>query len=141
ARSVPDWLGRNVLARGPAPQTAPAPPVCAQPVFAQVVLASSHTPFDRVPPLVDDWDALAGGAIYGRLPVREMPVPGGMIFEHDDGYLACLEYVLDAVGRFIAERIGDDTLVIVLGGPQPPPTAARTAARAPGAVGVVSRGR
>jgi hypothetical protein len=126
---VLDWLARNVLAGGPA----------APPVFAQVVLASSHTPFDRVPPLVDDWDALAGGAIYGRLPVREMPVPGGMIFEHDEGYLACLEYVLDALGRFIAERIGDDTLVIVLGDHQPPLTAARTTRDRSVPISVISR--
>ena len=62
-----------------------------------------------------------------------------MLFEHDDGYLACLEYVLDAVGRFIAERIGDDTLVIVLGDHQPPLTAARTTRDRSVPISVISR--
>lgn len=108
-----DWVGRHVLAGSD------------RPVFAKIVLASSHTPFDRVPSLVDDWSALGDGTIYGRLPGRVMPVRGGLIFEHNDGYLACLAYSLEAVGRFVAERISDDTLVIVLGDHQPPLTAAR----------------
>lgn len=124
---VLDWLGRDALAPGRGP------------VFAQIVLASSHTPFDRVPPLVDDWEALRGGAIYGRLPGRELPVGAGQIFDHDEGYLACLEYVLDAASRFIAERIADDTLVILLGDHQPPLNVARATRDRSVPIAVISR--
>jgi hypothetical protein len=93
-----------------------------RPHFAKIVLASSHTPFERVPPLVEDWAALGDGAIYHRLPARETP---GRLFENVTGYLATTEYVLDALARFVAERIEDDTMVIVLGDHQPPLTVAR----------------
>jgi hypothetical protein len=122
-----DWLGRHVLADA------------RQPLFAKIVLASSHTPFDRVPPVIDDWNALGDGSIYGTVPVRHLPVRGGLIFEHDEGYLACLEYALDSLSRFIAERISDDTLVIVLGDHQPPLTTARATRDRSVPISVISR--
>lgn len=124
---VLDWVGRNILHGAD------------RPVFAKIVLASSHTPFDRVPPLIDDWSTLGDGAIYAQRPGQVLPVRAGLIFEHNDGYLACLAYSLDAVGRFIAERIDDDTLVIVLGDHQPPLTTARSTRDRSVPIHVISR--
>ncbi len=122
-----DWVGRNVLRGGD------------RPVFAKIVLASSHTPFDRVPPLIDDWNALGDGSIYAERQGQVLPVRAGLLFEHNDGYLACLAYSLEAVGRFIAERISDDTLVIVLGDHQPPLTTARATRDRSVPIHVISR--
>lgn len=95
------------------------------PVFAKLVLASSHTPFERVPAIVEDWDKLGDGRVYEGLPVKEFPVRAGRVFDQDEAYVAAIDYVLDAVGRF-AERVADkDVLFVVLGDHQPPLTTAR----------------
>ncbi len=96
------------------------------PAFTEIVLASSHTPFERVPPIVEDWAAIDDkGEIYRGLPVREFPVRGGRVFEQDEGYKAAVAYVLESIGRF-AEHVADkDALFIVLGDHQPPLTTAR----------------
>jgi len=108
---VLDWFARADFA--------PAP------LFAKVVLASSHTPFERVPPLVDDWSKLADPRVYAALPAAEFPVRRGQVFEQDPGYLAAVAYSLEAAVRFAAERTDDDTLFIVMGDHQPPLTTAR----------------
>jgi hypothetical protein len=96
------------------------------PVFAELILASSHTPFERVPPLIDDMDRIDDeGAIYRDLPVREFPVRGAQVFEQDEAYKVAISYVLGSIGRF-AQRVADkDVLFIVLGDHQPPLTTAR----------------
>lgn len=96
------------------------------PVFAELILSSSHTPFERVPPIVEDWASLDDkGEIYRGLPVREFPVRGGRVFEQDEAYKAAIAYVLESLGRF-AEHVADkDALFIVLGDHQPPLTTAR----------------
>lgn len=97
------------------------------PVFAKLVLASSHTPFERVPGIVEDWDALGDGRVFDGMPVKEFPVRGARVFDQDEGFVASIDYVLDAVGRF-AERVADkDVLFLVLGDHQPPLTTARRA--------------
>ncbi len=114
--SLPDqW----VLARFGREDLKPAP------LFVKIVLASSHTPFERVPTYVDDWDALAAPEPYADLPVREFPVRLGQIFEQDAGYLASVSYALESAVRFAAERTDDETLFVVLGDHQPPLTTAR----------------
>jgi len=114
--SLPDqW----VLARFGREDMSPAP------LFAKIVLASSHTPFERVPVYVEDWDALAAPEPYANLPVRAFPVRLGQIFEQDAGYLAAVSYALESAVRFAAERTHDETLFIVLGDHQPPLTVAR----------------
>jgi hypothetical protein len=114
--SLPDqW----VLARFGREDLKPAP------LFAKIVLASSHTPFERVPAYVEDWATLAAPEPYMDLPVREFPVRLGQIFEQDAGYLAAVSYALESVVRFAAERTDDETLFVVLGDHQPPLTVAR----------------
>ncbi len=108
---VLDWFARNALQ--------PAP------IFAKIVLASSHTPFERVPAFMDDWSAFAQADPYKDLPVREFPVRMGQVFDQDAGYLAAVAYSLEAAVRFAAERTNDETLFILLGDHQPPLTTAR----------------
>jgi hypothetical protein len=114
--SLPDqW----VLDRFARTDYAPAP------LFAKIVLASSHTPFERVPPLVDDWSKLGDPRVYAALPASEFPVRRGQVFEQDEGYRAAVAYSLEAAVRFAAERTDDETLFIVMGDHQPPLTTAR----------------
>lgn len=108
---VLDWFARN--------ESQPAP------FFAKIVLASSHTPFERVPAFVDDWSAFAKTDPYKDLPAREFPVRMGQVFDQDAGYLAAVAYSLEAAIRFATERTDDETLFVVLGDHQPPLTTAR----------------
>ncbi len=95
------------------------------PLFAKIVLASSHTPFERVPAFVEDWTKLASGRAYDGMPVKEFPVRRGQVFEQDEAYVAAVAYSLEAAIRFATDRTGDDTLFVVLGDHQPPLTTAR----------------
>ena len=91
-----------------------------RPRFVMVVLSSTHAPFDRVPPVIQDGDGIGDGALYARLPVAEFPPPGGRVFDNRAGYLAAMRYSLEALQNFLTQRLTDDTLVIVLGDHQPP---------------------
>ena len=95
------------------------------PLFAKIVLASSHTPFERIPAFVEDWSKLASGGAYDGLPVKEFPVRRGQVFEQDEAYVAAVAYSLESAIRFATDRTDDDTLFIVLGDHQPPLTTAR----------------
>jgi len=95
------------------------------PLFAKIVLASSHTPFERVPAFIDDWSKLASNHAYDGLPVKEFPVRRGQVFEQDEAYVAAVAYSLESAIRFATERTDDETLFIVLGDHQPPLTTAR----------------
>jgi hypothetical protein len=88
------------------------------PVFAQIVLVSSHTPFAPVPPYVADWrDAGAftsisqaqWRAIYREPNWSDLEAP----------YLASVVYDLQTLGSFLA-RLDGKALVIILGDHQPP---------------------
>jgi hypothetical protein len=91
----------------------------AQPLFAQIVLVSSHTPFYPVPPYVADWNDAGpynsiGKAewdrIYGQPDWDRLEAP----------YRESVAYDFDVLGDFIAGKVADGTLVVILGDHQPP---------------------
>jgi hypothetical protein len=80
------------------------------PLFAEIVLVSSHTPFAPVPPYLADWS----GA-YDRAPLA--PTPD---FAHlDRPYLASLAYDFATLAGWL-QRLPPGALVIILGDHQPP---------------------
>jgi hypothetical protein len=89
------------------------------PLFAQIVLVSSHTPFYPVPPYVADWD---DAGLYKSIGQAEWD----RIYRQPDWdrleepYLESLAYDFDVLGDFLADRVADGTLVILLGDHQPP---------------------
>lgn len=94
-------------------------------MFAKIILSSSHTPFDRVPPWIEEWSKLPTNHAYDGLPIREFPVKAGQVFEQDEGYVAATAYALESAIRFATDRTQGDPLFIVLGDHQPPLTTAR----------------
>lgn len=96
-----------------------------KPLFARFVLSSSHTPFDRIPPLLDDRGDPGDGSAYRDSPIDRHPVEGGDIFSNDPGYLAAVVYDFAALSRFVTQEVADDSLVILLGDHQPPLSTAR----------------
>jgi hypothetical protein len=90
------------------------------PLFVEYDLVSSHSPWSLQPRFVDDWRRLdGGGRIFDELPPVRYPVTWSNLKDGGEAYVTSLLYDLDVVRRYLAERIDDDALVIVLGDHQP----------------------
>jgi hypothetical protein len=84
-----------------------------RPLFAEVDLVSSHTPWTRLPPLID-WSRVGDGSIFHRLPVDRIGLS-----DTQQGYARSITYTLRALFSFV-ERYGRKNLVlVVLGDHQP----------------------
>jgi hypothetical protein len=95
-------LQRSVLAR---PRT--------RPLFAEIDLTSSHTPWTRIPPFVP-WSKVGDGSIFSRLPIDRSGLN-----DPAQGYSTSIRYTLRTLFSFV-RRSGDQNLVlIVLGDHQP----------------------
>jgi sulfatase-like protein len=89
-----------------------------KPLFAQIVLVSSHTPFAPVPPYLDDWsDAAAYREITRAEWDRIYAAPDWAHLEVP--YVASVVYDLKTLGGWLARRERDG-LVVILGDHQPP---------------------
>jgi phosphatidylglycerophosphate synthase len=84
-----------------------------RPVFSEIDLTSSHTPWTRIPPLIS-WDRLGNGSIFNRLPIDRTGLT-----DTQQGYAESIKYALRALYSFV-ERYGTkNTVLIVLGDHQP----------------------
>lgn len=89
-----------------------------QPLFAQIVLVSSHTPFAPVPPYLDDW---RDADDFKTVPQHDWP----RIYAQpdwndlDQPYLDSIAYDLKTLGAWL-KGLDKDALVIMLGDHQPP---------------------
>ncbi|HEY7605067.1 MAG TPA: hypothetical protein VH760_12460, partial [Gaiellaceae bacterium] len=84
-----------------------------RPVFAEVDLVSSHTPWTRLPPLID-WNRVGDGSIFNRLPVDTSGLG-----DTQQGYARSIRYTLRTLFSFV-QRYGRKNLVlVVLGDHQP----------------------
>jgi phosphatidylglycerophosphate synthase len=83
------------------------------PIFSEVDLVSSHTPWTRIPQLVP-WSRVGDGSIFNRQPVDRAGLN-----DTQEGYAQSIRYTLRALFSFV-EHYGDKNLVlIVLGDHQP----------------------
>ncbi len=89
-----------------------------KPLFAQIVLVSSHTPFVPVPPYVADW---SGSDLYRGIPQADWDrIYAPPDWSHlDRAYAESVVYDLRTLGAWLA-RLPGDALVIILGDHQPP---------------------
>ena len=83
--------------------TAPGGTAADRPFLAYYQLVSSHTPFNAIPPLIDDWDQLGDGSIYHRrnaeIQTFDNTWTGGT--ELVEGYTAAISYVFDTMTAYI----------------------------------------
>jgi hypothetical protein len=88
------------------------------PLFAQIVLVSSHTPFAPLPPYVADWGARP---LYGGIsPAQRQHIAAPPDWSHlEIPYADSIVYDLRTLGAWLARRPGD-ALVVILGDHQPP---------------------
>ena len=83
------------------------------PVFSEIDLTSSHTPWTRIPAMIS-WGSLGNGSIFKRLPIDRAGLT-----DTQQGYAESIRYALHALYSFV-ERYGtNDTVLIVLGDHQP----------------------
>jgi phosphatidylglycerophosphate synthase len=89
-------------------------------VFAEVDLVSSHTPWTRIPSLID-WADVGDGSVF-----RGMPAGTAVATELwkdparvRQAYGRSIEYSLDTVLSFLERYGGDDLVVLMLGDHQP----------------------
>jgi phosphatidylglycerophosphate synthase len=105
-------LQRLELARQPRP-----------PIFAEVDLISSHTPWTRIPRLIP-WDQVGDGSIFDRIPAEESTKAAlfGDSERARTAYGHSIEYTLRTLFSFVTRYADDDTVLIVLGDHQPATT-------------------
>ncbi|HVU78011.1 MAG TPA: CDP-alcohol phosphatidyltransferase family protein [Gaiellaceae bacterium] len=83
------------------------------PIFSEVDLVSSHTPWTRIPPLIP-WNRVGDGSIFKRLPVDRSGLS-----DTQQGYAQSIHYTLSALFSFVERYGNDNTVLIVLGDHQP----------------------
>ena len=91
-----------------------------RPLFAEVDLVSSHTPWTRIPQLID-WSDVGDGSIFKR--TAGGPADTGRALRRPRtgraAYGKSIEYTLNTLVSFV-QHYGDDNLVlVVLGDHQP----------------------
>jgi len=88
------------------------------PLFAQIVLVSSHAPFAPVPPYLDDW---SDAGAYATVPQAAWPkIYAAPDWKNlDRAYLDSIAYDLKTLGAWLV-GLDSNALVIILGDHQPP---------------------
>jgi hypothetical protein len=84
-----------------------------RPVFAELDLTSSHTPWTRVPPFIP-WNQVGDGSIFNRLPVDRVGLT-----DTQRGYSTSIEYTLRTLFSFVRHYGRKNLVLIVLGDHQP----------------------
>lgn len=90
------------------------------PVFAEVDLVSSHTPWTRIPQMTD-WEAVGDGTIFNSLPVdvQSRTALFSSVPKVRAAYGKSIEYTLNALISFVQHYGNDDLVLIMLGDHQP----------------------
>ena len=90
-----------------------------KPLFIEFILVSSHAPFHRQPPYVEDWSQIGNGKIYHDLDIVKFPIIWPDLSNAAEGYVTSIAYDLKVIVEFINKLLADDALIIVLGDHQP----------------------
>ncbi len=88
------------------------------PLFAQIVLVSSHTPFAPVPPYLADWSDAGDYKTVSDSDWKRIYAPPDWN-DLDQPYLDSIAYDLKTLGAWL-KGLDHDALVIILGDHQPP---------------------
>jgi len=90
------------------------------PIFAEVDLTSSHTPWTRIPRLIP-WDQVGDGSIFGRIPPAQATTATvfGDSARARAAYGLSIQYALRMLFSFVQRYGTDDTVLVVLGDHQP----------------------
>jgi hypothetical protein len=104
---VLDYIYRREIQRGE------------HPLFIEYVLVSSHAPFHRQPPYLEDWARIHDGAIFHQREVITFPIVWPDLSNAAEAYLTSIIYELNVLKGYLEQYVDDDALVIILGDHQP----------------------
>jgi len=90
-----------------------------QPLFVEFNLVSSHAPFHRQPPYVEDWSRIGDGAVYHDLALITFPIIWPDLSNAAEGYVASIRYDLKVIAEFIGQFVEKPAIIIILGDHQP----------------------
>ena len=91
-----------------------------QPVFAELILTSSHAPFAVVPPFHEgEWSAEAILKTLRTQPMRRFDNDYHLLNEGVAGYSTALLYSLRAIGDFLVQHYERDGISLIMGDHQP----------------------
>ncbi|MDX1708636.1 MAG: sulfatase-like hydrolase/transferase [Desulfobacterales bacterium] len=90
-----------------------------QPLFIEFVLISSHAPFHRQPPYIEDWSQIGDGRIYYQRETVSFPVVWPDLTNAAEAYVTAMIYEITIIKNFIEQYVNDDTLIIIMGDHQP----------------------
>ncbi len=93
------------------------------PLLVEVGLISSHAPWTPILPVLDDWESIGDGAVFGRWEdAGERPEDLWRDTERvREQYARSVEYAVHAMTAYAERYVDDRTLLIVLGDHQPAP--------------------
>jgi hypothetical protein len=105
-----------VLARIYAREVAPHPTA----LFVRYFLTSTHSPFNRQPPYIEDWDRIdRRGEIYRHLAPITFPFNWPDMTHAAEAYLSAMIYDMTVLQAYLRDRIKGDALIIIVGDHQP----------------------
>jgi hypothetical protein len=90
-----------------------------RPLFLECALVASHAPWNVVPDIIDDWDAIGRGAVYADRTPRRFKIDFSNLEDGLEPYLATIAYDFESLGRFIERFVDPGSLVIIIGDHQP----------------------
>lgn len=98
-------------------------PAAERPLFAYYQLVSSHTPFNAIPPFIENWEDLGDGSIYHEraAEIRRFNNTWSGGTQLIEGYVAAISYVFTSLTDYV-DRIMDhsrDPIIIVFGDHEP----------------------
>ena len=103
--------------------TGPGGPAHDRPLLAYYQLVSSHTPFNRIPPIIRPWSDLGDGSVYNEradeIETFRNTWTGGS--ELEEGYVAAISYVFEVLTDYVSSVMNPERepIIIVFGDHQP----------------------
>lgn len=90
------------------------------PTFIEYALISAHGPWSSTAPLLEDWDRIGNGQVYGSVPIKRYP---GLTWRNlrraPEAYVYAIKYNFEVLASYLDKYIGENALVIALGDHQP----------------------
>lgn len=90
-----------------------------EPLFVEYVLITSHAPFHRQPPYLEEWSQIGDGAIFNEKETITFPVVWPDLTNAAEAYMTSIFYDVKVLKAYLEQYIDDDALIIILGDHQP----------------------
>jgi hypothetical protein len=90
-----------------------------EPLFIEYVLVTSHAPFHRQPPYLENWSQIGDGSVYHKQKIITFPNTWPDLTKATEAYMTSITYDFRVLKAYIEQYIEEDGLVVILGDHQP----------------------